>query len=131
MRDANNNPVFWPWFGGAISAFTTDFIEAGPVGGSVGAIMGARSGDFHADVQPHHLLIEALHLLAVPAVAGLAGLRTYVKLHPLPPLFQPQAVQLTTKTTLTLNPSAAAPLNDAPIVPPPASPIQSASPAKP
>lgn len=58
-------------------------IGAMPVGGTVGGAMGASAGKFHADVQPHHLLIEAAHILAVPVAAGLMDFRTYTQKYPL------------------------------------------------
>lgn len=80
---------FGIWLGGAMSAFIGGFVEAAPIGSSGGVMLAASDGQVHADLKVVHLLIEAAHVLAIPALAGLAEIRTYIKANPFPNVFLP------------------------------------------
>ncbi|MDE2104595.1 MAG: hypothetical protein KGL39_45590 [Patescibacteria group bacterium] len=75
--------TFRQWLLGALAAFCDGFVDGLPVGGPVGAGTAFADGHLHADLKPHHLLIEAAHVLAVPLMSGLADLRAYQKNNPL------------------------------------------------
>ena len=79
------------WFGGALSAFISGFIEGAPVGSTAGGIVAAGDGQVYADLGGRHLLVEAAHLIAVPLLTGLADVRTYQKTNPFPNIFAPTA----------------------------------------
>jgi hypothetical protein len=77
------------WFGGALSAFVGGFVEGCPIGSTAGAGFAVADGQFHADLDWKHLLVELLHLIAIPFGTGLADIRTYIKSCPFPNIFQP------------------------------------------
>jgi hypothetical protein len=77
------------WFGGALSAFVSGFIEGMPIGSSAGGGIAVLDGQFHADLGSQHILIEVAHILAIPILTGLADIRTYQKSNPFPNVFAP------------------------------------------
>lgn len=80
--------LFRQWFGGAVAAAIDGFIDGMTGGGPVaGAVTAAADGQVHADLNPYHLMVEALHILAVPLYAACSEVRNYRKQYPFPNVF--------------------------------------------
>lgn len=77
------------WFGGALSAFVSGFIEGTPIGSPTGGAIAVADGQAHADLGSRHILIEIAHLLAIPLLTGAADVRTYQKTNSFPNVFAP------------------------------------------
>jgi len=84
-----NTSAFKVWFGGALAAFFTGFIDGFPVGAPVGGGIAVADGAAHLDLQPHTIEVELIHLCAVPFFTGLADVRGYLQNHPFPNIFAP------------------------------------------